>query len=79
MRLLHYSHKHFTCFKPLVLSWREKDSAAFPVQLELRLIPNDKFSIRLNGSANINSNEPFYSSWIGFSYGMQRTRSDIAD
>lgn len=54
-------------------------TAAFPVQLELRLIPNDKFSISLNGSANINSTESFYSTWIGFSYGIQRSRSDITD
>lgn len=51
-------------------------TAGFPVQLELRLIPSSKISIDLNGSANVNSTESFYSGWLGVSYGIQRIKSD---
>ena len=52
-------------------------TVGFPAQLELRLIPSNRISIHLNGSASINSTESFYSGWLGVSYGIQRTNSDL--
>jgi hypothetical protein len=51
-------------------------TVGFPVNMELRIIPSNKIGLCINGSANINSTESFYSAWIGVSYGVQRTKRD---